>query len=231
MNFIKDIIYAILALQEKILRARLNKTLGVTQKSGRKKVFQNGCVLSLDTLADSEKNKMEEELSLILKQLDFEPEKLLDYVAKHGTRVFYIKNPHSLYSIGENEGFIYPQKGCKALYISLLTNSGFRFKTDEMFILSKGQINKFYFVYHFYNWFAFQRKISGMDSESLAILNKFLFNSTEEDFKKLQLSDIYKLKDAIKQDKASIDFVLKLCRELEGAQKAFEKLTDSGASI
>ena len=51
-----------------------------------------------------------------------------------------------LYPIGENEGFIPPAKGCKALYISLATDKKFRLKTDEMFILSNGEINKYYFI-------------------------------------------------------------------------------------
>ena len=100
-----------------------------------------------------------------------------------------------------------------------------------MFVLSKGKINKFYFVYHLYNWYAYKHGISGMDSESIALLNKYLFNASDEDLGKLQLADIYKLKDAIKQDKASVEFVIKLCRNLEGSQKAFEKLTDGGTNI
>ena len=64
-----------------------------------------------------------------------------------------------------------------------------------------------------------------------SLLKKFLFNSTEEDFSKLHLSEIYKLKDAIKQDKASIEFVFKLCQKYEGTQKALEKLKNEGAQI
>ena len=231
MSLINDILYKILSFQEKMLSARLNKTLNAKPRSGRKKILQNGCVLSIDSVAEREKAKMEEELSLILKKTNFEPEKLLEYIKHQGTPVFYIDSPKPLHAIGENEGFIYPQKGTKALYLSLLTSKKFRMKTDEMFVLSHGEINKFYFVYHLYNWYAFKQGISGVDSESIAILNKYLFDSSEEELNKLQLSDIYKLKDAIKQDKASIDFVLKLCRDMEGAKNAFKKLTEDGTSI
>lgn len=231
MRIVKDIIYSVLALQEKFLRAKLNKTLGVKNSSKRKKFFQDGCLLSLESIADEEKNKMEEELTLLLKQTNYEPEKLLDYIKKQGTSVYYIDNAKSLYSIGENEGFVYPQKGGKALYLSLLVGLGFKFKTDEMFVLSKGEINKFYFIYHLYNWYAFKHGISGMDSDSINMLNKYLFNAADEDINKLQLAEIYKLKDAIKQDKASIEFVFKLCRDLEGAKNALNKLKDSGANL
>ena len=218
-------------MQEKMLTRSLNKTLGVKNISKRKKYFQEGCLLSLDSIADSDKQKMEEELSLILKSSNYEPVQILKYIQNHGTDIFYIKKAEYLHAIKENEGFIYPQKGFKGLYLSLLTSKKISFKTDEMFILTKGEINKYYFIYHFYNWYAYKHGVAGINSESQELLDKYLFNSTEEDFSKLQLADIYKLKDAIKQDKAAIEFVFKLCQQYEGTQKALEKLKDNGANL
>ena len=97
-----------------------------------------------------------------------------------------------------------------------------------MFVLSKGEINKYYFIYHFYNWFAFKHNISGLDSASQELLKKYLF--TDSDTKELQLEEIYKLKDAIKQDKASIEFVIKLCRNYDGAKQALDKIKNDGSA-
>ena len=102
------------------------------------------------------------------------------------------------------------------------------FKTDAMFILSKGNINKYYFIYHFYNWYAFRHNIAGLDRESQALLKKYLFESA--DVKTLQLAEIYQLKEAIIQDKASIEFVIKLCRGYDGAKQALNKLKDEGGA-
>ncbi len=231
MSLFKNIVLFVLSIQEKMLTKSLNKTLGVKHESKRKKYFQNGCLLSLDSLADSEKQKMEEELSIVLKSANYEPTEVLKYIQSHGTKVYYIDNVKSLNSIGENEGFVYPQKGTKALYLSLLTTKKVSLKTPEMFILTKGEINKYYFIYHFYNWYAFKHNIAGMDSESQELLKKYLFNDSDEDFSKLQLADIYKLKDAIKQDKASIEFVFRLCQQYEGTKKALDKLKNSGANL
>lgn len=231
MSFIKKIIYGILSIQEKILTSKLEKTLAIKKHSKRKRSFGDGCFLTLDTIADSEKNKMEEELSLILKSYNYNVEEILTYIQNHNTPVYYINNSHQLNSIGENEGFIYPQKGVKALYLSLLIKQKPSLKTDGMFVLTKGEINKYYFIYHFYNWYAFQHNIEGINSESQALLQKYLYNSSEDDFKKLQLADIYKLKDAIKQDKLAIEFVFKLCQQYEGARHALEKLKNDGANI
>ena len=52
----------------------------------------------------------------------------------------------------------------------------------------------------------------------------------ENDTKELQLADIYKLKDAIKQDKASIEFVIKLCRNYDGAKQALDKMKNDGSA-
>lgn len=231
MSLFKNIIYFMLSVQEKMLTGSLNKTIGAKHSSKRKKIFSDGCLLSIDTIADTEKNKMEEELSLILKTSNYNPLEVLEYIKKHDTKVFYIENAKSLNSIGENEGFIYPQKGAKALYLSLLTERNFTLKTKEMFILTKGEINKYYFIYHFYNWYAFKHGIAGMDTDSQELLKKYLFNSKEEEINKLQLADIYKLKDAIKQDKTAIEFVFKLCRQFEGSKQALEKLKNDGANL
>ena len=231
MGIIKNLIYFLLTIQERILLKSLDKTINTKNHSQKKKYYGNGVFLTLETLADEKKSQIEEEMSLILKNSNYEPEKILEYIKGQGTKVYYIKDAKMLYSVGENEGFIYPQKGAKALYFNLLINKSFGLKTDEMFVLSKGEINKFYFIYHFYNWYAYKHGIFGVDSESISMLNKFLFCATEEEVNKLQLSDIYKLKDAIAQDKASIEFVLKLCKDIEGTKKAFDKLREDGASL
>ena len=46
----------------------------------------------------------------------------------------------------------------------------------------------------------------------------------------MQLADIYKLKDAIKQDKASIEFVIKLCRNYDGTKQALNKMKNKGSA-
>lgn len=149
MQLVKNIMFGILSLQEKFLRHRLAKTIGVKNSSKRKRHFSNGCVLDLNSLAESEKQKLEEEINLILKKYEYNPEKLLEYIKK-STKVFYLENaPEILNPIGENEGFIYPVTGAKALYLSLTTERKLSFKTKEMFVLSPGKINKYLFIYHF----------------------------------------------------------------------------------
>ena len=226
---LKNIIYWFLSVQEKILKHRLSKTLGVKNASKRKRHYNNGCTLDLNTMADIEKQKLEDENHLILKKYHYEPNDILNYIRSQGTKIYFVDNASKLLNpIGENEGFIYPASGSLALYLSLAAEKKPRLKTDEMFVLSKGEINKYYFIYHFYNWFAFKHGIAGMDANSQKLLKKYLYSGVET--KELQLSEIYQLKDAIKQDKASIEFVVKLCRNYDGAKQALDKMKNKGSA-
>ena len=226
---LKNIIYWFLSVQEKILKHRLSKTLGVKNASKRKRHYNNGCTLDLNTMADIEKQKLEDEINLILKKYHYEPNDILNYIRSQGTKIYFVDNASKLLNpIGENEGFIYPASGSLALYLSLAAEKKPRLKTDEMFVLSKGEINKYYFIYHFYNWFAFKHGIAGMDANSQKLLKKYLYSGVET--KELQLSEIYQLKDAIKQDKASIEFVVKLCRNYDGAKQALDKMKNKGSA-
>ena len=231
MNILKQLIFFMLSIQEKILSAKLNRTLDVKLRMARKNIYRQGVMLSIDSLDKEKREQLEAECELILKNVKFDPTTALEYVKKQGTNVFYIDNTKYLNAIGENEGFIYPQKGSRALYISFLVKEKPKFHTDEMFIISKGEINKYIFLYHFYNWFMFKRNICGIGADEMALLNKYLFKDSEKDFNKLQLSDIYNLKDAITQDKSAIEFVMKLCREYEGAKNALDKLKENGANL
>ena len=231
MNLFKNFIYHILSLQEKMITKSLSKTLGAKNYSKRKRVFSNGCLLNLDSVAENERIKMEEDLMQILKDANFDPNNILNYIKMHGTEIFYIDNEKSLNALGENAGFIYPQKGLRAFALSLLTKQKCKFETQEMFVLTQGELNTYYFIYNFYNWYAYKHGISGIDREAQDLLNKYLYNSTDEDIAKLQLNEIYKLKDAIKQDKLAIEFVFKLCQNYESSRKALEKLKIDGAQI
>lgn len=230
MNIFKNILYTLLSIQEKMLRLRLSKTIGIKDSSARKRKFIDGCFLDLNTLAENQKQKFEQELSMLLDKAEYDPEKLLRYIEVQGTKVIRFDNASKfLQTIGENEGFILPKNGAQALYLSLAFFKKINFKTNEMFILSNGEISKYYFIYHFYNWFAYKNNILGMEPEAQNLLRKYLFE--ESDTKSLQLADIYKLKDAIRQDKASIEFVIKLCRNYDGAKQALNKLKNDGARI
>ena len=91
MKLLKNIIYNILSVQETILRKRLSATIGAKHLSKRKRRYSNGCTLDLNSMAEAEKQKLEEEMNLILKKYDYEPEKILEYIKNQGTGVYYLE--------------------------------------------------------------------------------------------------------------------------------------------
>ena len=230
MEIFKSFIYFILSIQEKFLAKKLEKTIGIKNKQKNKKIYSQGCFVNLESIAESEKIKMEEELELILKSSNYNPDKVLKYIEAHNTPIYYISNKHLLNIFGEDDGFIYPQTGLKAMLLSILVQKIPSLKTSEMFILIKDkQLNNYNFIYHFYNWYAFEHGIYGIDNDAQKLLKTYL--ETDADIQKLQLSEIYKLQNAISQDRAAINFVVNLCKKYDASQKALKKIKDGGASI
>ena len=82
MKLVKNLLYNILTLQEKLLRLRLSKTLNSKHKSKRKRQYLDGCVLDLNSMADAEKQALEDELTLILKKYNYSPEEILSYISQ-----------------------------------------------------------------------------------------------------------------------------------------------------
>jgi hypothetical protein len=213
MNLFKNIVLLFLSVQEKILLKKINKPLSKKQK----KQFANGCYLSFDSITETQQSQMEDELGLIIKSCNYKPTEILDYIKKHNTKIHNLP-AFLLKIINLNTGFIYPQKGLSALYIGLITQKEIKFKTDAMFIINKNKIDDYLFMYHLYNWYTYRHGIQGIDADSQRLLN-LLLGSSDDKLKKLSLNEMSKLKDAIKQDKNAIDFVLKLYTKLEDAKK------------
>ena len=89
MKLLNSIIYTILSVQEKFLRFKLSRTIGFKNTSKRKRHFGNGFILDLNSIADAEKEKLEAEITNILKVNEYDPKKLLKYIEAQGTKVFY----------------------------------------------------------------------------------------------------------------------------------------------
>ena len=80
MKIVKNILYNILAIQEKFLRMKLSRTIDVKNHSKRKRYYSSGSILDLNSLANAEKEKLEAEIYNILKTYNFEPKQILEYI-------------------------------------------------------------------------------------------------------------------------------------------------------
>ena len=237
-DFIQKLIYSVLALQEKILRKRLKGNFkSVYSNTTSKKVFGKAASLELNSQTEKNKIKVESDVITILKKYENNPQKLLEFIERSGTKVYKIKFANKILKLINNEeGFIAAKNGIKALFlniiISLFTNEKMKLslKTQPMFILRDLPLESCYMIQQFHKWYAMKLNLPGFDIQSQNNFQKFL-NSNDEDTKSLSVEEILGLKEAIARDIESINFIINLAKETTGAQNAMKKMTTGGASV
>ncbi len=232
MNTFQKIVYFFLEMQEKTLRRRLSKHLKTSgANSTSKTVFGKGVTMTLN--AETQKNieLVRKNVADIVNTCANNPEKLLQFAESKGTKVYKIDNADKILNIiKEEEGLITPLEGIEALYINIITNSGFSFKSKPMFIMRNGSIDPYYMVHQFYKWYAMEMKLPGFDFMSQKIFKIYL-NSDGALLSNLNLDEMIGLKEAINRDREATDFAIQLAKTMEGSKKVLKKMQDNGANI
>ncbi len=232
MNTLQKIIYLFLEMQEKTLTKKLYKHLkSSSTNSTSKMVIGKGVTITLN--AETEKNKelVRKNVTDIVNSCANNPEKLLQYIQSKGTKVCKFDNADKILNvIKEEEGLITQLEGIEAIYINIVTGSGFSFKSKPMFIMRKGEIDPYYMAHQFYKWYALQMKLPGFDYMSQKIFKIYL-NSDGALLSNLNLDEMTGLKEAINRDQEATDFALFLAKHREGSKKVLEKMQNDGASI
>ena len=210
-----------------------NKTLqpSVFNLSGNKHGINSACTLKLSSETENKKKQINENLKNLIKKYIDSPEKLIQYIKLHGIKVYKIKNASILLSkIGEEEGFLTPLKGWKALLINLvigiLVEEKFNFKlsTKEMFIFNNGETEIYTIARALHKYYGFKNKLPGFDYKSQEIFKK-VYGSVHNKQKNvltdcISLKDMYACKEALARDLESINFTISLSVEYERAKKA-----------
>lgn len=199
--------------------------------STSKTVFGKGVTMTLN--AETQKNieLVRKNVADIVNTCANNPEKLLQFAESKGTKVYKIDNADKILNIiKEEEGLITPLEGIEALYINIITNSGFSFKSKPMFIMRNGSIDPYYMVHQFYKWYAMEMKLPGFDFMSQKIFKIYL-NSDGALLSNLNLDEMIGLKEAINRDREATDFAIQLAKTMEGSKKVLKKMQDNGANI
>lgn len=233
-NIFKEIKYFFLSIKEKNLKEKLKNTTkrSYTNKTG-KKIIGKAADLTINgetlKLIEDVKNNVD----AIVKKTECNPDELLEYVKVSKTNVYKINNADKFLNlIKEEEGFICEKQGLEALYLSIITGNGFKFKTEPMFILRDGVIDKFYMLHHFYRWYSYKAGLSGFEYEVQKTFKKFLYDDSEKFIKSLSMDMIMSLKEAIARDQEATSFVLNYTKEIEGSKKVIDKIkNDGGANV
>lgn len=237
-KFVNRIVSYILERRRKKLEATMAKMKPRTYTNATSKTHINASeTMTLTSQTEKLLETMDEELKNIVKACKTNPELLLTFVEQKGTPVYKI--PHAdkiLAKIKEEEGFITPLKGWKALYLNFVTGLfaqkrlHLSLNSGEMFVLRNGEINVYYMLHQFHKWYGFKKNLPGYDEKAQALFKENLENMS--DTREMSVEEILALKEAIARDAEAADFVINLAKESTGAKKALEKMKkDGGANI
>ena len=237
-KIISRIINFILERRRKKLEDVMEKIKPRTYKNSTTKTHINASeTMTLSVQTEQILESMDAEVKNIVNACLTNPEKLLDFVAEHDTPVY--KMPYAdmlLARINEEEGFITPLKGFRALYLNFVVGIlsqkklNLSFTSREMFVLRDGEINIYYMLHQFHKWYGFKKNLPGYDSLAQDLFKENLENMS--DTKEMSVEEIIALKEAIARDVQAAEFVIQLAKDSSGARHALDKIKrDGGANI
>lgn len=235
MNILRRLVrICALYVKKKRLKKKLKLYSNTKTDNGLSKtIISEGANITLNSKSKNLAGQTEENIRLIVHQCGGDSTKLLEYVKATGTKTYRIINAEKLLkNIGEEEGFISEKKGTDALYLSLITMSGLKLKTEPMFVFSSSKPDKYLVLYSFYKWYSMKSGLGGFDYKIQKKYNKFMKNINKANVSNLPLEEITGLQEAIARDQEATDFVLNYEKETDISKKVSDKISKGkGANI
>lgn len=232
MNTFQKIIYFFLEIQEKQLSKKLSKHLKASSSNSTSKtVVSSSVTMTLNSKTEQNKELVRKNVQDIVKSCENNPEKLLKYIESKGTKIVKLDNADKILNvIKEEEGLITSQEGLEAIYINIISKSGFSLKSKPVFIMRNGKIDPYYMIHQFYKWYSLNMNLPGFDYMSQKLFKIYL-NSNDTILSNLNLDEMTGLKEAINRDQEATTFALEIAKSKEGSKKVLEKMQDGGANI
>lgn len=235
-NFFHNLLRLVLNRQLTNHKKRMN-SLSMFTTGSSKTVFHGANELILNTQTETKKAELDIKVKQIIKSTLNDPEKLLEFIQNEGTDVFRLKNADIFLSfIGEEEGFIPPLEGLKALLLNLYVNISahkkllISLKSNEMFVLRPLAVDIYYMIHQFHLWYGFKLGLPGFDFNERKNFKRLFKTLKQEDISGLTIGEIISLKETIARDAEAIDFVVNLSKEYD-ASKKLVNLMRKGKSV
>lgn len=233
-NLSKNMKKFFLNLKEKMLLYKLrNSTKSSYSNKSTKNVIRKGASLTINSKTKQTIADVKENVTSIVNKTICDPKALLDYVKAANTNIYYVNNADKLLNlIMEEEGFIYEKAGFEAFYLGLITGQGLKFKTEPMFVLRNGEINKYILLHNFYRWYSLKSNLPGFDYPTQKLFKQYRIDSSDEFTKRLSMEEILALQEAIARDQEATAYVLEYSQQIEGGKNVIEKIkTEGNASV
>lgn len=216
-----------------------NNNLVVFSGSTSKHAMNANCTLSLTSKTEDKKKEINAKVkTLVNKHMD-NPEQLLRHLILKGLTVYKLpKAEKILAKLGEEEGFLTPLKGFKALYLNfiiglvLYKKPIFKFTTKEMFIFDKGSTEIYTIARAIHKYYGFKNNLPGYDYNTQEKFKKVyrLSKNSNYNFSDCTIKDFYACKEALSRDLESINFSIELSVEYERSKKALNKLKETNCT-
>lgn len=233
-NLSKNMKKFFLNLKEKMLLYKLrNSTKSSYSNKSTKNVIRKGASLTINSKTKQTIADVKENVTSIVNKTNCDPKALLDYVKAANTNIYYVNNADKLLNlIMEEEGFIYEKAGFEAFYLGLITGQGLKIKTEPMFVLRNGEINKYILLHNFYRWYSLKSNLPGFDYPTQKLFKQYRIDNSDEFTKRLSMEEILALQEAIARDQEATAYVLEYSQQIEGGKNVIEKIkTEGNASI
>ena len=197
-----------------------------------KTIIGNGAKVSISAKKKQLIDQVKENVSAIVNTTKSDQESILKYVAAAKTPLYKIEFPNRFLAlIGEEEGFICEQQGFDALYLSILTGQGIKFKTEPAFVIRKSNdINKSWLLHNFYRWYSMKAGLDGFDYNSRKKMKMYMSDNSLETTRKLSIETVNQIQEAISREREANAFVIDYEKQIEGSKKVLNKIKDEGGA-
>lgn len=221
----------------KLKYSRQNKF--VFKNSTSKTSMNEACTLKLKATTEENIKKVDLGAKEIIKRNIQTPEKLLDFIEKKGTKVYRTQKASTILKlIDEEEGFITPQKGFKALYLNFATGLFIEkklkisFTTKEMFVVRKSPVDIYAISHQLHKWYGFKMQLPGYDYHTQEKFKRIYKTLDDAEIRQFSLADVISVKEAVARNVESINFVVNLAKEYDGSKQSLAKImSQKGANI
>ena len=222
------------------LRNPKNKKNVFFKSSTTKHLMNSYCTLQFSAETEKKKKEINERLKVLVKKYINTPEKLIQYMKLKGYTVYKFRGADKLLAqFGEEEGFLTPLKGYKALVLNFIIGVLFeqkikiKFKTEEMFIFNVGATEIYTIARALHKHQGYTNNLPGFDYKSQETFKKVYKISKLQNvspFATCSINDMYACKEAIARDLEAIKFTIELSVEYERSKKALNKLKETNST-
>ncbi len=204
-----------------------------------KRSMNTGCTLELSGTTEELRKKIDFELKNLMKDYFSNPEKLITYIKTQGITIYRFANADKLLKkLGEEEGFISPLKGMKALIINLIIGIIYENKikikltTSPMLVFSTGSTEIYTIARALYKHKSYISNMPGYDYKSQELYKKSLRrkNQRKSTLSKYTIKEIFACKEAVARDIESIKYTLELSEEFDKYKKAMKAIAEKNSA-